>query len=255
MARIINNRTVVPEELPEPVWHSAAYTFHSYAYRDPRSAFASGIGVPVVSPTTVILGIVSTLFSIGDADAAKRLLATAHQCEVVVDAPNGVVFYRAFHQLRRFHTYYNNKDPKKGVNPRYGFTTINQGTREYGLVDGSMTLYIGAPAEHRNAIETGLLNLRHIGTSDSLCSLVASVERCNKPERILYLPISEASQANSSQVATIITLSRFIRNRPVLQTLPHWKMTGNTDDTELVPFVIPGGFQGTTRGRVYRKKM
>jgi hypothetical protein len=248
MAQKLNKQVVVPEELSELVWHSAAYTFHSYAYRDPRSAFASGIGVPIVSPTTVLLGIVSTLFSIGDADAAARLLATAHQCEVIVDAPNGVVFYRAFHQLRRYRTM------KWGNDPRYGFTTINQGTREYGLVDGAMTLYVGAPEEHSGAIEAGLLNLRHLGTSDSLCSLVASVEQCDKPERILYLPIGEVSQANHSQVATIVTLSRFIRTRPILQTMPHWKMTGDTNDTELVPFVIPGGFQGTTRGRVYRKQ-
>lgn len=249
MARILNRQTAAPEAPQDLSWHRAAYEFHSYAYRDPRSAFASGIGLPVVSPTTVMLGIVSTLFSIGHAGAARGLLATASQCEVIVDAPNGVVFFRAFHQLRRYET------NKWGIAPRYGLTKINQGTREYGIVDGAMAIYVGAPEEQCDAIQAGLQNLRHLGTSDSLCSLRESVERCGKPEQVLYHPLDRISESNHSHVATVVTLSRFIQGKSVVQTMPHWKMTGDTRDTELVPFVIPGQFQGTTRGRVYRKQV
>ena len=91
----------------EPInleWLRASYHFHSYAYRDPRSVFASGIGLPVVSPTTVLLGIVSTLFSIGMDQEASAFLAIAHICDVIVAAPDGMIFFRAFHQIRRYET-------------------------------------------------------------------------------------------------------------------------------------------------------
>ncbi len=159
---------------PEITWQKAAFHLHSFAYRDPRSAFASGVGLPVVSPTTVLLGVVSSLFSIGDADGARSFLAVAHHCEVLVDAPNGVIFFRAFHQLRRYETL------KWGDNPRIGMTKINQGTREYGLVDGLMTIYIGVPEDQINVVDKALTNLRHLGTSDSLCSLVDAVREMFK---------------------------------------------------------------------------
>src|SRR3989337_1747946 len=76
---------------PPLVWLKAAYKFHTYAYRDPRSAFASAMGSPVVSPTTVLLGIASTLFSLGTESEAKNFLGVAHNCRVVVDAPDGII--------------------------------------------------------------------------------------------------------------------------------------------------------------------
>jgi len=126
---------------PELTWLRAAYSFHSYAYRDPRSVFASAIGLPVVSPTTVVLGVASTLFHLGQADKARSFLQVAHQCKVRIDPPDGMVFFRAFHQVRRYHTQYINKDKKKGLNPDFGLTQINQGTREYGLPEGPMTIF------------------------------------------------------------------------------------------------------------------
>lgn len=242
---------------PELVWQRAEYHFHTFAYRDPRSSFASGAGLPVVSPTTVLLGIVSSLFSIGEADEAQRFLSIVHQCGVVVDAPNGMVFFRAFHQLRRYET------RKYGANPRFGLTKINQGTREYGLVDGVITLYIGTPHNHQEAVYKALTNLRHLGTSDSLCSLASSVEACIKPtcQEVIYTPSTELAQEIRSQgvsvlghSVTMLTLSCFKNDHPVEQTLQHWKMTGDQTDTELRTYVVSGGFEGTSRGKIYRKQ-
>src|SRR2546421_11651923 len=86
--------------LGEPlVWTRARYRFHTFAYRDPRAAFSSAFGLPVVSPTAVVLGIASTLFSLGEAEMARSFLAEAHRCKVAVDRPEGAIFFRAFHQL------------------------------------------------------------------------------------------------------------------------------------------------------------
>lgn len=240
---------------PQLTWHRASYHFHTFAYRDPRSAFASGTGLPVISPTTVLLGITSTLFSIGKSEEAKQFMTVIHQCEVLVDAPNAIVFFRAFHQLRRYETL------KYGANPKFGLTKINQGTREYGLVDGQMTLYVGVPENYSEDVSLALTNLNHIGTHDSLCSLTAHVENCNKPmpEEVLYLPSNEAPQELRQHVLkflkagiTIVTLSRFKKDKAVQPTLKHWHMSGG-QDTELLPYAIPGSFQGTTRGKIYRK--
>jgi hypothetical protein len=173
-----------------------------------------------------------------------------------VDAPDGIVFFRASHQLRRYETM------KYGTNPRFGLTKINQGTREYGLVDGVMTLYVGTPEEQREAVGKALTNLRHLGTNDSLCSLVGSVESCNRPtaEDVTYMPSTDFTQEvrirgiiTPGQSVTMLTLSRFKSDRPIEQTLQHWKMAGG-GDTELLTYIIPGTFEGTSRGKIYRKR-
>lgn len=226
-------------------WLKAAYKFHTYAYRDPRSAFASAMGSPVVSPTTILLGIASTLFSLGKDCDAKAFLAIAHRCKVVVDAPNGIIFFRTFHQLRRYET-----DKYDKQNPRLGLTNINQGTREYGLVEGNTILYVGIPSGHIESVKLALLNLGHLGTHDSMCSLVGDAEDCTEPKDVVYMPPEQWK--NNIQVGyTAVTLSRF-KNIPIKSTLPHWWMAGG-DNTEQVPYFIKGKFEGTSRGKIYKK--
>lgn len=241
-----------PVRVDEPVaWMKARYRFHTFAYRDPRSAFSSAVGLPVVSPTTVLLGIASTLFSLGEAGKARSFLERIHLCEVVVDPPEGIIFFRAFHQIRRYETDKYRK--KKGPNPRMGLTDINQGTREYGLVGGEMTIYVGAPADLIGSVELALRNRDHLGTHDSLCSLV-EVRACEKPTDTVYLPPEEwQNRLPAVSGVTILTLSRF---RPTQQIQPtvgeHWWMAGGAD-TQLAPYLVKGTFRGTSKGKIYRR--
>ena len=48
----------------------------------------------------------------------------------------------------------------------------------------------------------------------------------------------------------MVTLSRF--DRPIEQTLDHWHLAGGKD-TERVSYLIPGRYEGTTRGKIYRR--
>lgn len=228
------------------VWLRAAYAFHSFAYRDPRSAFSSGTGLPVVSPTTVLLGIASTLFSLGEADRAREFLGTAQVCKAIVDPPRGAIFFRAFHQLRRYYS------STKGRVQRVGFTNISQGTREYGLADGIMTIYVGVPGAHADSARLALTNRDHLGTHDSLCSLVGSVEFCDEPKQVVYYALEGSFTVPKDGALTVVTLSRF---RSGIQPTvgKHWWMAGG-DDTELVPYLIKGRFFGTTRGKIYRRE-
>lgn len=245
--KTMDSQTIAPASAPLLIWLKAAYKFHTYAYRDPRSAFASAMGSPVVSPTTVLLGIASTLFSFGKEMEAKAFLGVAHNCVVVVDAPNGMIFFRAFHQLRRYET-----DKYDKHNPRLGLTNINQGTREYGLVEGQTIVYVGIPEEHAEAIKLALTNLGHLGTHDSMCSLIGSVENCSEPKDVIYMPPEQwKTKIQSQNGCTAVTLSRF-KNTTVAPTLPHWWMAGG-DNTEQVPYFIKGRFEGTSRGKIYRK--
>lgn len=240
-----DSESVLPTPTIQLIWLKAAYKFHTYAYRDPRSAFASAMGSPVISPTTVLLGIVSTLFSLGKESEAKSFLSAVHHCSVVVDAPDGIIFFRAFHQLRRYET-----DKYDKQNPRLGLTNINQGTREYGLVEGQTTVYVGISEEHGESITLALTNLGHLGTHDSMCSLVGNVENCSEPKDVVYMP-PEQWKTNMQSGCTAVTLSRF-KNVAIEPTLPHWWMAGG-DNTEQVPYFIKGRFEGTSRGKIYRK--
>jgi hypothetical protein len=228
-------------------WVKAGYHLHTFAYRDPRSAFSSATGLPVVSPTAVLLGIASTLFNLGRADEAQSFLWVVHCCGVAVDPPDGVIFFRAFHQLKRYYS------TTKGRTERVGFTNINQGTREYGLFDGLITLFVGVPKTFVDPVKLSLRNRDHLGTHDSLCSLVGDVEDCTAPEGVIYLP-PEDWQARVPSVSgvTILTLARF-KSEPVGPVVgQHWWMAGG-QDTELVPYLIKGRFVGTSRGKIYRK--
>lgn len=241
------------EDESEIAWLKATYQFHTYAYRDPRSVFASAVGLPVVSPTTVLFGIVSTLFRLGKAEDAKSFLEIIYKCKVQVDPPEGVVFFRAFHQLRRYET------DKYGSNPKMGLTNINQGTREYGLMDGNMTIFVGVPKSQADSVKLALTNLTHLGTHDSVCSLQGEVETTTEPD-LIYIPSEDmAEKVHNEGVEslgsgiTVVTLSCFKSEKPIEPVSKHWWMSGGKD-TELLSFSIPGKFLGTTRGKVYKKK-
>jgi hypothetical protein len=238
------------EASPKLLWLRAEYHFHTFAYRDPRSAFSSAIGLPVVSPTTVLLGIASTLFSLGRSDEAVAVLDNIHHCRVAIDPPEGMIFFRAFHQIRRYETDKYRKT--KGPNPRIGLTDINQGTREYGVSGGNLIIYIGTPDICVESTRIALRNRDHLGTHDSMCSLVGDVEECAEPSEVVYFPVNgHQFKLTKESPVTIVTLSRF-KDKIHPTVGRHWWMAGG-NDTELVPYVIQGSFRGTTRGKIYRK--
>ncbi len=236
-------------------WVKASYQFHTFAYRDPRCAFPTAMGLPIPSPTAVLLGIASTLFCLGKDQDGAHFLHAVHQCKVVLDPPDGMIFFRAFHQLRRYETgQMKTKKVKFNPNPRLGFTQINQGTREYGIPEGPITIFVGVPCTLADTVKLALLNRDHIGTHDSLCSLLGDVDLCDEPKGILFWPVETTpfEMPAPDKKVTAVTLSRFKR-APIRPTVgQYWWLAGG-DDTELVSYIIPGTFSGTSRGKIYRK--
>lgn len=237
----------LPQTPPHLIWLRAAYEFHTFTYRDPRAPQSSAPGLPVVSPTAVLLGIASTLFSLGLADDARSFLAQAHMCSVIIDPPDGAVFFRAFHQLRRYETAKHDKN-----NPRLGLTAINQGVREHALVEGCITIFVGVPEALVEPARLALRNRDHLGTHDSLCSVVGTVEICSKLKDVVFLAPEEwQRQLPSERGVTILTLARFVG--PLKPTVPdRWWMSGGPE-TGLAPYLVKGHFFGTSRGKIYRK--
>jgi len=158
------------------------------------------------------------------------------------------MFFRAFHQLRRYIS------TTKGKTHRAGFTDINQGTKEYALVDGTMTLFVGVPVDLVEAAKLALRNRDHVGTHDSLCALIGEVEECKEPTEVIYFPPEGwQKQLPKETGVTILTLSRFTKElTPAVGA--HWWMAGG-EDTELAPYLIKGKFFGTTRGKIYKKEV
>ena len=246
------------------MWLKASYHFHTYCYRDPRSAFASGVGIPVVSPTTVFLGLVSTLFRSGRNEEAYNFIKRLESFQLLIDAPDSIIFFRAFHQIRRYETTKKGKNPvtKKWdvPNPRIGLTNINQATKEYGLVEGKYTLYLYLDESLTDNAIFALTNLTHLGTYDSLCSLIGTVEKLDSlPTEIIYHPSTEVTDKQRSdwlqpgKSITMVTLSRFKNRSELSPTVgSYWYMAGGKD-TELVTYVIPGKFVGAVKGKIYKK--
>ena len=123
---------------------------------------------------------------IGNGQSDKPLVEYSFQTQVehcfrvAVDPPAGIIFFRAFHQLRRYET------DKYGPNPRLGLTNINQGTREYGIIQDNINVYVGVLPAHAESVTFSLTNRDHLGTHDSLCSLVGAVERCGEPQDVIF---------------------------------------------------------------------
>lgn len=233
------------------IWLKASYNFHTYCYRDPRSVYSTGVGIPVVSPTTVYLGILSTLFRLGRENEAHDFISNIDRFTVIVDAPDAIIFFRAFHQVRRYHS------RKWGANPRMGLTQINQATKEYGLTQGEMTIYVQVDEKFKESVHSALENLTHLGTKDSLCSLCKNIEVVNQPVDIIYKPSIMISNEDaikhlrSRKSLTMVTLSRFVENpNPIIY---NWFMSGN-QNTLLETYVIPGRYIGTTKGKIYMKE-
>lgn len=243
-----------PQTLPKLSWLRAAYQFHTFTYRDPRAPQSSAPGLPLVSPTAVLLGIASTLFSLGLVSSARAFLAQAHLCSVVIDPPDGAIFFRAFHQLRRYETDQNKTSKEKfKPNARVGLTNINQGVREHALVEGRITIFVGVPEMLVEPVRLALRNRDHLGTRDSLCSLAGDVETCSEPTDVIFLTPEEwQSRLPLTRGVTIVTLARFVKGplRPTVSE--HWWVAGGSE-TNLAPYLIKGRFTGTSRGKIYLK--
>lgn len=114
-------------------------------------------------------------------------------------------------------------------------------------------LFVAVPEAFVDAVKLALRNRDHLGTHDSLCSLIGDVETFSEPENVLFLPPEKwQTQPPEIENVTIVTLSRF-KGKPLEPTVgKHWWMAGD-DNTELVPYLIKGRFYGTTRGKIYRK--
>lgn len=249
-AKTKTQSSAVPGEIGPLVWLRARYELHNFSYRDPRGAFSAAVALPIISPTAVLLGICSTLYQSGRQLEAEEFLRTIHRCGVKVDPPDGAVFFRAFHQLRR---YVGTQDKGKGPKDNIGFTKINQGTREYGLLQGPLTIYVGVPESQRRFVSDALRDRNHIGTHDSMCSLLGDVEAVAEPKEILCDALGEGViPLASGEPVTVVTLSRFTSAEFGDSPAP-WTMSGGKN-TELVPFVIPGAFTGTRSGKLYRKR-
>jgi len=84
---------------------------------------------------------------------------------------------------------------------------------------------------------------------------VGDVEICDEPKDLLYWPVEAVSfkMPSPGEKVTAVTLSRFkdVSIRPTVGN--HWWMAGG-DDTELISYMIPGTFTGTSRGKIYRKR-
>jgi hypothetical protein len=164
----------------------------------------------------------------------------------VIDPPPGAVFFRAFHQLRRYET------DKYGSNARLGLTRINQGTREHALIEDCLRIFVGAPPALADSVILALRNRDHLGTHESMCSLIGEVESCAEPGNVVFLPPEQwQNRPPSVRGVSILTLARF--RGPLTPTIAdRWWMAGGAE-TELVPFLIQGSFVGTNRGKIFRK--
>lgn len=137
-------------------------------------------------------------------------------------------------------------------------TNINQGTREYGLVEGMTTIFVGALNDQAKSVKIALSNLTHLGTHDSLCSIDGNVEFCSEPSQIMYMPSKDlAKEIHQDGLdvldkgVAIVTLSRF--KSAIQPVSKHWWLSGGEKDTERLSYAIHGKFTGTTRGKIYRK--
>lgn len=242
----------VHDQVGPLTWLRACYEFHSFSYRDPRAPFSVAIALPVISPTAALLGIVSTLFELGRETDAERFLRTIHLCRVKVDPPEGAIFFRAFHQLRRYITEQTKGKKEEGKNPRLGFTDINQGSREYALLEGPLTLYVGIPETQCQLAVDALRNRNHIGTHDSLCSLVGDVDLVSEPRGIIYEPLDDLRSVRGDIPVTVVTLARFTKADFKDASVGPWRMAGGAN-TELAPYIVQGRFRGTRSGKLYQK--
>jgi len=70
------------------------------------------------------------------------------------------------------------------------------------------------------------------------------------PREELAQEIGDHGMQAMGQRVTIVTLSQF--KAPIEPVSEHWYMSGGKE-TEKVSYAIPGRFEGTSRGKIYRK--
>lgn len=248
-------------------WLGARYQAFYYHYREPGSAASRSVGSIAPSPTTVTLGISSTLFALGLAHEGREMARRAHECEVLIDTPESAVFFRATGLMRRYvnAAKKNERARLKGQEERAsgGVTDPSPDLKEHAFVGGSFGIYLHAPADMAEMVTRGLEHLTCLGSRDSMLSPEGyPFELEGPPDGVLYSPREEIGKRLREEgldalphPITTATVSRF--NAPPTgygaEGYEHWWMAGG-DNTEHVILAIPGRYYGTNRGRVYLKR-
>jgi len=143
-------------------WLRADYEFPStFSYRMPDVSAQFAIGSPIPSPAAVKLALVDTAIRwSGDVNKGRRIFDTIKTARVCVVPPPRMVRFRAF--IKRL------KPPHSSAGP--GAPTVEStGVRDYFLLDGPLSVFIGVPQSDAAYIAWLLQRIRRFGTSDSVC--------------------------------------------------------------------------------------
>jgi hypothetical protein len=143
-------------------WLRADYEFPStFSYRMPDVSAQFAVGSPIPSPAAVKLALVDTAIRwSGDVNNGRRIFDAIKTARVCVVPPPRMVRFRAF--IKRL------KPPHSSAGP--GAPTVEStGVRDYFLLDGPLSVFIGVPQSDAAYIAWLLQRIRRFGTSDSVC--------------------------------------------------------------------------------------
>ncbi len=204
-------------------WICAELEFGSlFSYRIPNFSPSFALSSPVPGPSAVRMSLVSTAIEVtGSVDFGKELFDLVKKARLEIEPPQGVAISKVL--IRRL----KKKKGKDALERTFGI-------REYVLFDGPLRLFLNIENQSQR-IKQILLNLRRIGTTDSLvfCRKLSEEEpdfgNCLRKlednplqlgnfSRRLVLPLNEINKEVTFDQVNIYA-RRSTREKPFIQGL------------------------------------
>ncbi|MER3502137.1 MAG: hypothetical protein C4295_11855 [Candidatus Fervidibacterota bacterium] len=146
-------------------WLKAVYHCHVFHYRMPETVAIAAVNPFVPSPLTVKMALIAALLQKGDDQSAQQLANYLPQMEVRIVPPKSAFSFKAF---LRYHSV-PAVESAGGLDESGSYYPSRPHTREFALLEDSITIFLGLPDKSivdiaRNA----LANIRYLGCKDSL---------------------------------------------------------------------------------------
>ncbi|MCW3130689.1 MAG: hypothetical protein N2V75_11425 [Methanophagales archaeon] len=226
-------------------WLKAVYHFHVFHYRMPETAAIAAVTSFVPSPLTVKMAMVASLFQIGDTKGVDYISKHLDKVEVKITPSKAAVSFKAFMRYRSPPAV----ESEKGLDEAGSYYPNRPHIREYAIFQDYLTVYVKVPEGIKNYAEKALMNMRYLGSKDSLVTCVEIAEKLPEENKC----ISEMVSGLPGVVVLLADFKSDVSISDVEQLIP-----GNREENmyeKSKPYTLPGKIKTKGKSKIFVREI
>jgi hypothetical protein len=160
------------------------------------------------------MGMIASLFQIGDKDGAEKLSSRLHEIDVKIIPPKSALSFKAFLRYRSPPAI---EDKERGLDETGSYYLSRPHMREYSIFQNELEVYVRVPEGLEDYVKKSLKNLRYLGSKDSLVTCFEISESDAPPKECC---INKLEQELSGTVVLLADFKPNSRIQKLTQLIP-----------------------------------